>query len=162
MPVGVAVVDITPAYPIRLMGYGSRKTESEGIASRLKARALAIGADDAAEGGPAVLVAVDNCGVGAKVMEEVATRLKTKSRPQTRAIRGLLDTYPLRARAEQRARLHLRHSDPGRPESANRTLHPRADRRAREGRARCPGGPLAGDAWRGARARRASRPTDAS
>lgn len=78
VPVGVAVLDITPAYPIRLMGYGSRRTESEGVASRLKARALAIGADDAAEGGPAVLVAVDNCGVGAKVAEEVATRLKTK------------------------------------------------------------------------------------
>ena len=78
VPVGVAVEDITPAYPIRLVGYGSRKTESEGIASRLKARALAIGADNAPEGGPAVLVAVDNCGVGAKVAEEVATRLKTR------------------------------------------------------------------------------------
>src|SRR5580658_4597593 len=78
VPVGVAVLDITPAYPIRLMGYGSRKTESEGIASRLKARALAIGADDAAEGGPAVLLAVDNCGVAARITEEVATRLKTK------------------------------------------------------------------------------------
>jgi Neutral/alkaline non-lysosomal ceramidase, N-terminal len=78
VPVGVAVEDITPAYPIRLMGYGSRKTESEGIASRLKARALAIGADDAPEGGPAVVVAVDNCGVGAKVADEVATRLKAK------------------------------------------------------------------------------------
>ena len=56
-------MDITPDYPIRLMGYGSRKTESEGVASRLKARALAIGGDDG-EGGPAVLVAVDNCAVG--------------------------------------------------------------------------------------------------
>src|SRR5262245_36555967 len=78
VPVGVAVHDITPDYPIRLMGYGSRKKESEGIASRLKARALAIGGDDANGAGPAVLVAVDNCGVGAKVVEEVATRLKTK------------------------------------------------------------------------------------
>ena len=43
VPVGVAVVDVTPAYPIRLMGYGSRKTESEGVASPLKVRALAIG-----------------------------------------------------------------------------------------------------------------------
>jgi neutral ceramidase len=75
--VGVAVEDITPSFPIRLMGYGSRKTESEGVTSRLKARAVAIGADDA-DGGPAVLVAVDNCGVGAKLTEEVAARLKTK------------------------------------------------------------------------------------
>lgn len=78
VPVGVAVEDITPDYPIRLMGYGSRKTESAGIASRLKARALAIGADQSADGGPAVLVAVDNCAVGANVTEEVATRLKNK------------------------------------------------------------------------------------
>ena len=42
----------------------SRKTESEGIASRLKARALAIGDDDEAGDGPAVLVAIDNCAVG--------------------------------------------------------------------------------------------------
>ena len=78
VPVGVAVVDITPDYPIRMVGYESRKTESEGIASRLKARALAIGGDDDAEGGPAVLVAVDNCAVGAKVTEEVAARLKKR------------------------------------------------------------------------------------
>jgi hypothetical protein len=78
VPVGVAVEDITPAYPIRLMGYGSRKTESEGVASRLKARALAIGSDEAPDGGPAVLVAIDNCAVGANVTEEVATRLKNK------------------------------------------------------------------------------------
>jgi hypothetical protein len=78
VPVGVAVVDVTPEYPIRLMGYGSRKTESSGVASRLKARALAIGADEAADGGPTLLVAVDNCAVGANVTEEVATRLKNK------------------------------------------------------------------------------------
>ncbi len=78
VPVGVAVEDITPDYPIRLVGYESRKTESEGIASRLKARALAIGADGAVDGGPAVLVVVDNCAVGANVTEEVAARLKAK------------------------------------------------------------------------------------
>jgi hypothetical protein len=81
VPVGVAVVDITPEYPIRLVGYGSRKTESEGIASRLKARALAIGDDDHdgnGGGGPAVLLAVDNCAVGSNVTEQVAGRLKNK------------------------------------------------------------------------------------
>jgi hypothetical protein len=79
VPVGAAVVDITPDYPIRMVGYESRTTESDGIASRLKARALAIGGDDAARGGAAVLVAVDNCAVGAKVTEEVATRLAGKA-----------------------------------------------------------------------------------
>jgi hypothetical protein len=79
VPVGAAVVDITPDYPIRMVGYESRKTESEGVASRLKVRALAIGGDDAASGGPAVLVAVDNCAVGSKVTEEVAARLRKKA-----------------------------------------------------------------------------------
>ena len=79
MPVGVAVVDITPDYPIRMVGYESRKTESDGVASRLKARALAIGGDgEAGGGGPSVLVAVDNCAVGSKVTEEVAARLEKK------------------------------------------------------------------------------------
>jgi neutral ceramidase len=77
-PVGAAVVDVTPDYPIRMVGYESRKTESEGIASRLKVRALAIGADGETDGGPAVLVAVDNCAVPAKVTEEVALRLNRK------------------------------------------------------------------------------------
>jgi neutral ceramidase len=76
--VGVAVVDITPDYPIRMVGYESRKTESDGVVSRLKARALAIGDDGEAGGGPSVLVAVDNCAVGSKVTEEVAARLNKK------------------------------------------------------------------------------------
>ncbi len=79
MPVGVAVVDITPDYPIRLVGYGSRQTESEGIAARLKAKALAIGDDKDDKGGPAVLVAVDNCAVGANITEQVAKRLQDKA-----------------------------------------------------------------------------------
>jgi neutral ceramidase len=78
VPVGAAVVDITPDYSVRLVGYESRKTESEGVASRLKARALAIGSDQGEEGGPAVLIAVDNCAVGANVTEEVAARLSKK------------------------------------------------------------------------------------
>jgi hypothetical protein len=78
VPVGAAAVDITPDYPVRLVGYESRKTESEGIASRLKARALAIGGDNDEEGGPVVLVAVDNCAVGSNVTEEVAARLTKK------------------------------------------------------------------------------------
>jgi len=78
VPVGSAVVDITPDYPVRLVGYESRKIESEGIASRLKAKALAIGGDNDEDGGPVVLVAVDNCAVGANVVDEVAARLLKK------------------------------------------------------------------------------------
>ena len=82
VPVGVAVVDVTPSYPIRLMGYGNRKTESEGIASPLKVRALVIGGDavDNADTGPAVLITVDNCHVGAFMTDEVARRLQAKAR----------------------------------------------------------------------------------
>ena len=70
--VGVAKVDVTPEGPIRLHGYGFRKTESAGVAQKLWAKALAIGDD---EQGPAVLVTVDNCIVPAKLTEEVARRL---------------------------------------------------------------------------------------
>lgn len=81
VPVGAAVVDVTPSYPIRLMGYGSRKTESEGVASPLKVRALAIGEDarDGEKDGPAVLIALDNCAVGTFMTDEVARRLKAKA-----------------------------------------------------------------------------------
>ncbi|MGC8642005.1 MAG: neutral/alkaline non-lysosomal ceramidase N-terminal domain-containing protein, partial [Isosphaeraceae bacterium] len=82
VPVGAAVVDVTPSCPVRLMGYGSRTTESEGIASPLKVRALAIGGDARSEqdDGPAVLIAVDNCHVGAFLTNEVARRLQAKAK----------------------------------------------------------------------------------
>ena len=82
VPVGTAVVDVTPSYPIRLMGYGSRKTESEGIASPLKVRALAIGGDSASDSdpGPAVLVTIDNCGVAPFLTDELIKRLGTKAK----------------------------------------------------------------------------------
>jgi len=74
--VGVARIDITPDYPIRLTGYAVRKTESEGVEQKLWAKALAIGSD---ADGPAILVTVDNCGVSALVIDEVAARLKGKA-----------------------------------------------------------------------------------
>ena len=75
--VGVARIDITPDGPIRLTGYASRKAESEGVAGRLWAKALAIGTDDG--DGPAVLVMVENCGVPHSVTAEVAGHLKAKA-----------------------------------------------------------------------------------
>ena len=76
VPIGVARVDLTPDYPVRLSGYGVRKTESEGVAARIWTKALAIGADSGQ--GPAVLVMVENCGVPARLCDEVAARLQTK------------------------------------------------------------------------------------
>ena len=75
-PVGVAALDITPDYPVRMVGYATRTAESQGVESRLKARALAIGGD--AEG-PAVLLAVDHIGVPGRIADEVAGRLRAKA-----------------------------------------------------------------------------------
>jgi len=73
--VGVAQIDITPEYPIRLSGYGGRREESEGVAQRIWAKALAIGSD---EDGAAVIVTVENCGIPDYLTEQIATRLKNK------------------------------------------------------------------------------------
>ena len=75
--VGVASVDITPSYPIRLCGYAVRKTESEGVAQHLYAKALAIGSDKDPNG-PAILLTVDNTGVPASIRNEVLRRLQNK------------------------------------------------------------------------------------
>ncbi len=76
-PVGVARVDITPDYPVRLAGYAVRKTESEGVAQHLYAKALAVGSD---KENPAILITVDNCGVPRNVRDEVVRRLVKKQR----------------------------------------------------------------------------------
>jgi len=72
IPVGVAKVDVTPGYSIRLSGYGNRRTESEGIEQRIFAKALAVGSD---EDQPVVLITVDNCGLPRRVTDEVGARL---------------------------------------------------------------------------------------
>jgi putative membrane-bound dehydrogenase-like protein len=71
--VGVAQVDITPIYPVRLSGFGFRRAESEGVTQKIWAKALAVGEDD-----PAVLVTVDNLGVPSGIVREVARRLEKK------------------------------------------------------------------------------------
>jgi len=75
--VGAARIDITPEYPVRLSGYGSRRTEHEGVEQRIFAKALAIGGD--AEG-PAVIITVDNCGVPAWMRDELVRRLAAKTK----------------------------------------------------------------------------------
>jgi putative membrane-bound dehydrogenase-like protein len=73
--IGVARVDITPSFNLRLCGYAARGSESEGVEQKLWAKALAIGGDDE---GVAILLTVDNTAVPAVVTEEVAARLKKK------------------------------------------------------------------------------------
>jgi hypothetical protein len=70
---GVAQIDITPERPIRLTGYGSRISPSEGVAAPLRAKALAFGG----AGKPAaVLITADLIGVPRYITEDVAARLR--------------------------------------------------------------------------------------
>lgn len=77
LKVGVAKVDITPDYPVRLSGYAARKAPSTGIAQHLFAKALAFSSGNERA---AVLITVDNCGVPANVRDEVARRLKKRAK----------------------------------------------------------------------------------
>lgn len=73
--VGVAQIDITPDYPVRLSGFGFRRTESEGVTQKIWAKALAF-ADD--QHGPAVLITADNLCVPDQITQELAQRLAPK------------------------------------------------------------------------------------
>ena len=71
LKVGVSRVDITPDYPVRLNGFGFRRTESEGVSQKIWAKALAF--EDPATG-PAVLIAIDNLGVPDYIHQELSRR----------------------------------------------------------------------------------------
>jgi putative membrane-bound dehydrogenase-like protein len=73
---GVAKVDITPDYPVRLSGFGFRRAESEGVTRRIWAKALAV---DAADNQPLLLIAVDNLGIPQAMVRELAGRLAKRS-----------------------------------------------------------------------------------
>lgn len=75
--IGAAKVDITPDYPVRLSGYGGRRLETKEIEQRLYAKAIAFGSDSEQ---PAVLITVDNCGVGVNVRDELVKRLAAKTK----------------------------------------------------------------------------------
>ncbi|MDB5389549.1 MAG: Neutral/alkaline non-lysosomal ceramidase, partial [Planctomycetaceae bacterium] len=74
--VGVAQLDITPDYPVRLSGFGFRRTESVGVTQKIWTKALAL---QTGRGDIAVLVTTDNLGVPATVVNEVAARLGQKA-----------------------------------------------------------------------------------
>jgi len=109
VPVGAAVTDITPDYPVRLTGYASRTTESNGVNARIHARAVAIGGTSDDPGvltqPLAVLVVVDNCGVTKDLVEavydEVSESLRLKrshfvvSSTHTHSAPWLTDFAPL-------------------------------------------------------------------
>src|SRR6185503_7270396 len=68
IPVGVAQVDVTPDYPVRLHGFGGRRAESEGVTQKIWAKALAF-ADE--QRGPAIVIAADNLCVSDEITKEI-------------------------------------------------------------------------------------------
>ncbi|MBM3263799.1 MAG: neutral/alkaline non-lysosomal ceramidase N-terminal domain-containing protein [candidate division Zixibacteria bacterium] len=71
---GFAKIDVTPEYPIRLSGYGVRREETAQVETRLFVRAMALG-----DKCPALLFALENCGVTEVFTEAIATRLREKT-----------------------------------------------------------------------------------
>jgi putative membrane-bound dehydrogenase-like protein len=93
IPIGAAVVDISPDYPVRLTGYGNRTKESEGVAAKIHARALVIGGNESGKRKTessesqllptfhsplSTLITVDNCGVPLELTEAVFARVAAK------------------------------------------------------------------------------------
>lgn len=70
--VGVAKVDVTPDYPVRLSGFGFRREESNGVLIPIHARAIAISELD---GKPLVFIAVDSTGLSEEIVQNVADQL---------------------------------------------------------------------------------------
>ena len=70
---GLAKADITPRGPIWMSGYAARTHPSEGVLSRLWAKALAI---ESSQGGRIVIVSTDLVGIPRELSDEVAAKLK--------------------------------------------------------------------------------------
>jgi len=73
---GVAVADITPEGPMWMGGYAARTRPSSGVATPLRAKALAI-ADG--QGGRFVFVTFDAIGIPRELRLEVARRLQARA-----------------------------------------------------------------------------------
>ncbi len=69
--VGAGKIDITPTEPVILAGYGGRTVPSEGVDTKIWARAISIGQKQ-----PHLMIAVDNCGVPATMTEQVFARIQ--------------------------------------------------------------------------------------
>jgi len=72
---GVATVDITPSYPVRLNGFGGRTRESQGVRQSLFAKALAVGSSD---DDTVIIVTVDTLGVPAEMTNRVTAALEAR------------------------------------------------------------------------------------
>lgn len=72
---GFAKVDITPETPLRLAGYGARKTVFEGVDEKLFGRVMVMREQDASL---AVLVSVDSIGFPGILTSEIQQAVETK------------------------------------------------------------------------------------
>jgi hypothetical protein len=72
---GAAKVNITPSYPVRLSGYGSRTTEHESVKVDIWAKAIALAWNDEP---PAIILTVDNCGIPATLRTQVLAQLQAQ------------------------------------------------------------------------------------
>ncbi|MCC6288477.1 MAG: hypothetical protein IT249_11380 [Chitinophagaceae bacterium] len=69
MDVGIASIDITPEFPIRMAGYAARlSTEADSVLQPIAAKALALGSD---EQHPSLLITVDLVGIPWRITKEV-------------------------------------------------------------------------------------------
>src|ERR1700689_4866451 len=75
--VGVAKIDVTPNFPVRLNGYYGRNAEATNAEQHIFAKALAIGRD---KEGPAILLTLDNCILPRAVRDEVVEYLHSKAK----------------------------------------------------------------------------------
>ena len=75
---GVAKVDVTPDFPVRLSGYGSRTGPHEGVEMPIQAKALALRWKDDS---PVVMLTVDNCGVPAEMRAAVLKAVNAGGMP---------------------------------------------------------------------------------
>ena len=74
--IGLAQVAITPTEPVRLSGYASRKTPSQGVASELFAKALAI---EDSVGNKAVIVTTDLIGLPRSLADIACQKIEDKT-----------------------------------------------------------------------------------
>lgn len=77
---GVATIDITPQWPMRLAGFGVRpKREADGTALPLHAKALALGSN---YNNTAILITLDLIGINKKITDSVKSRLSKLVKPE--------------------------------------------------------------------------------
>ena len=74
--VGLAKVCITPAEPVRLSGYASRKKPSAGVASDLFAKALAI---QDVDGNRGVIVTTDLIGLTTSLIDPLSKQISERT-----------------------------------------------------------------------------------